>query len=163
EAQQRVAREKYAVLHSSYYGPKDTGWHGPINTERQPADLKKYCDRVIEATRASEFGKRRIGFGPLGTKDFDNRILAPLREALEELRDAGALCMRTGPMGPEGNWDKWLEEEQKWQDGAAAAGMYCCPWLKELSAIKQGETEKEQKLKKLIDRFKTHPGMGIWK
>src|SRR5438045_8076172 len=47
------------------------------------------------------------------------------KPALEELRDAGALFMRTGPMGPDSNWDNWIEEEQKWQDGAAKAGMYC--------------------------------------
>ena len=75
---------KYAVLHSSYYGPKDTGWHGPIATQTPPDQLKKYFQRLIEATRASEFGDRRIGFGPLATKDFDERILAPLREALVE-------------------------------------------------------------------------------
>jgi hypothetical protein len=37
---------------------------------------------VIDATRASEFGKRRIGFGPLVAKDFDDHVLPPLRDAL---------------------------------------------------------------------------------
>ena len=61
------------------------------------------------------------------------------KPALEELRDAGALFMRTGPMGKDSSWDdKWTQEEQKWQDGAAKAGMFCCPWLKELSTIEPG-------------------------
>jgi hypothetical protein len=85
------------------------------------------------------------------------------KPALEELRDAGALFMRTGPMGQDSNWDKWMDEEQNWQDGAAKAGMYCCPWLKELSAIEPGKKDKEEKLRKVIEHFKDHPGMGIWK
>jgi hypothetical protein len=79
-----IAENKYAVLHSSYYGPKDTGWHGPIQSQTKPEELRKYCDRVIGATRASEFGDRRIGFGPIAWKDFDRAILPPLRDALVE-------------------------------------------------------------------------------
>src|SRR4051794_8796682 len=85
------------------------------------------------------------------------------KPALQELRDAGALFMRTGPMGEKSSWDNWTDEEQKWQDGAAKAGMFCCPWLKELSSIEPGDKAKEAKLHKVIDRFKNHPGMGVWK
>ncbi len=81
-AQQRIAREKYAVLHSSYYGPADTGWHGPLSKDQKPEQLRGYFDRVIDATRASDFGKKRIGFGPLVAKDFDDKVLPPLRDAL---------------------------------------------------------------------------------
>jgi len=33
-------------------------------------------------TRGSEFGKRRIGFGPLAAKDFDERMVPILAKAL---------------------------------------------------------------------------------
>ena len=37
---------------------------------------------VIDVTRNSEFGKRRIGFGPLATKDFDERAVPILAKVL---------------------------------------------------------------------------------
>jgi hypothetical protein len=77
-----IAKNKYAVLHSSYYGPKDTGWHGPLNTDKQPADVVEYFQRTVDATRASEYGKLRIGYGPLANKDLDERLFAPLAQVL---------------------------------------------------------------------------------
>jgi hypothetical protein len=80
--QVNIAKNKYAVLHSSYYGPKDTGWHGPLNTEKQPADLVEYFQRTVDATRASPFGKLRISYGPLANRDLDERLFAPLAQVL---------------------------------------------------------------------------------
>ena len=80
--QMNIAADKYAVLHSSYYGPKDTGWHGPLNFERKPQDVEKYLDHLLTVTRGSEFGSRRIGFGPLAAKDFDERMVAILARVL---------------------------------------------------------------------------------
>ena len=91
------------------------------------------------------------------------------KPALEEFRDAGAVFIRTGPMlDPSGEWkgawdERWIATEQRYMDAAAKAGMYCMPWLKELSHVEEGQSDKEQKLKKIIRMFKDHPGMGIWK
>ena len=39
-------------------------------------------EHVVDVTRNSEFGKRRIGFGPLATKDFDERAVPILAKVL---------------------------------------------------------------------------------
>jgi hypothetical protein len=91
------------------------------------------------------------------------------KPALEEFRDAGAVFIRTGPMRDEsgewaGNWDKnWVEREKQYQDAAARAGMFCMPWLKELSAIPDTSGPKAQELRRIVNMFKNSPGMGIWK
>jgi len=84
-------------------------------------------------------------------------------DGLKELHAAGGSFLRTGPNG-NARWnDKYIEQEQKWFDAAADAGMYCLPWLKELSTIDPGEEKLEAMLKKVVERFKDHPAMGCWK
>src|SRR2546422_8996032 len=48
------------------------------------------------------------------------------RNGIEELRDAGATFLQTGPGGGE-SWadDAVLAREQKWQDAAAQSGLHC--------------------------------------
>lgn len=85
----RVAREKYAVLLSSYYGPKTTGWWGLLNSEHDPVALEAYFRRVISAVRSSPHGRDRIGFGPLANKDLDPRVHDILARCLaDDLRQA---------------------------------------------------------------------------
>jgi hypothetical protein len=85
------------------------------------------------------------------------------KDGLQELHDAGGSFMRTGP-GGEKKWDdEWIAHEKKWMDAAAKAGMRCMPWLKELAHIEEGAAEKEKRLRHVIDTFKDHPGLGIWK
>jgi hypothetical protein len=79
-----IAQKKYAVLHSSFYGPTVTGWAGLQTGKAGPAELDAYYRRVIEATRASPLGKDRIGFGPLSTKNQDFRGVPPLAKVLGE-------------------------------------------------------------------------------
>jgi hypothetical protein len=84
------------------------------------------------------------------------------RNAIEELSDAGATFLRTGVMG--GPWDDArIEEEQKWQDAAARYGLHCWVFLRELGSIEAGATAKEAMLRKVVGRFRNHPGMGVWK
>jgi hypothetical protein len=87
------------------------------------------------------------------------------RHAYQTLADAGATFIRTGPMGGGGSsWnDEWLKTEQAYQDAAAAHGLRCLPWLKELASIGPKEAKKEARLREVINRFKHHPGMGLWK
>jgi hypothetical protein len=81
-AQVAIAEQKYAVLHSSFYGPMLRGWAGVENGKHDLADLEKYCRFLLEATRRSEFGKRRVAFGPLATQNFDPQVLPVLARAL---------------------------------------------------------------------------------
>jgi hypothetical protein len=91
------------------------------------------------------------------------------KPALQEMRDAGAVFIRTGPMmDPTGEWkgswdQRWIATEKRYMDAAAQAGMYCLPWLKELSHIEEGQSQKEEKLREVIRMFKDHPGLGVWK
>ena len=85
------------------------------------------------------------------------------RDGLQELHDAGGSFLRTGPSHDEKWNDKYIAEEQKWFDAAAAAHMYCLPWLKELSTIEPNQPKKEEMLKAVVERFKDHPAMGCWK
>jgi hypothetical protein len=86
------------------------------------------------------------------------------KPAYQEIRSAGAWFFRTGPMGPQMDWDdNWFATEQRYMDAAAAAGMHCAPWLKEASAVKENDAKTEALLRKIINRFKDHPGLGVWK
>jgi len=84
-------------------------------------------------------------------------------EGLRELRDAGALMLRSGPSG-NGRWDDaYLPREREWLDAAARNGMFAMPWLKELAAVPDRNGPKAQRLRQIVSRFKDHPGLGIWK
>lgn len=84
------------------------------------------------------------------------------RSGLEELHAAGANFLRTGVMGVA--WSgAALELEQKYQDPAARLEMHCLVNLRELGSLRAGETAQEAQLRKLVNRFKDHPGMGVWK
>jgi hypothetical protein len=96
--------------------------------------------------------------------------LAPLPDAkapngkngIEELADAGGTFFRTGANG-----HPWDEEtfvtEQKWEDAAARYGMYCWLYLHDLASIKGNDTKREATLRRVVNQFKNHPGLGIWK
>jgi len=84
-AQLSIASRKYAVLHSTYYGPQVTGWAGLLTDKHDPAAVEKYFEHVIAATRESQYGKRRIASGPLVAKEQDNaRLLPVLARVLEK-------------------------------------------------------------------------------
>jgi hypothetical protein len=85
------------------------------------------------------------------------------KPAYEELRDAGAVFMRTGPSGNQDWDDDWIAREQAFHAGAAKAGMYCLPWLKELSAIDPGDKKSEERLRQVVRMFKDSPGLAFWK
>ena len=84
------------------------------------------------------------------------------KDAIAELRAAGATMLRTGPMA-----EPWTEEviqrEHRYLDAASRNGMVCLINLRELSSIAPGEAAKEAKLRSIITRFRHHPGLGFWK
>ena len=84
------------------------------------------------------------------------------KSGLQELADAGGTFMRTGTSG--GDWTPaTVEREQQWMDAAAAHGMYCWPFLRELGSIGTNDTRHEALLREVINRFKNHPGLLAWK
>jgi hypothetical protein len=79
----RIARDKYAVLSSTYYGPRSTNWAGLRSDQASPEELKRFLETLVSATRLSEFGKRRIVFSPLQTFNLDRRLYPILAEVLK--------------------------------------------------------------------------------
>jgi hypothetical protein len=82
---------------------------------------------------------------------------------LQELADAGMTFFRTGPLGK----DKWddaaIAREQQWEDAAAKHGLYCWLYLKEVATIGNNDAKKEALLRRIVNQFKDHPGLGLWK
>lgn len=84
------------------------------------------------------------------------------RDALAELADAGANFLRTGPQG--GPWDDGaFAREQAWEDAAARHGMHCLPYLREAGAWAAGDATHAALLRRIVERFRNHPGLGAWK
>ena len=90
--------------------------------------------------------------------------------AFDELRNAGVILIRTGPMRDveQGRkfsvWNHdWAEREKEFMNAAAHAGLYCAPFLKELAAIDGNHPEREASLRRVIRFFKNNPGLGVWK
>jgi hypothetical protein len=82
------------------------------------------------------------------------------KNGIQELADAGATFMRTGKHV----WDREnIAIEQQYEDAAARCGMHCLLYLGNLATIKPGDTEHEQFLRDVVNRFKNHPGFGAWK
>ena len=84
------------------------------------------------------------------------------KNSIEELRAAGATFLRTGVMARA--WDEeTIAQEQEWLDAAARNGMLCLLNPRELSSIEPDDAAKEALLRRLVNRFKDHPGLGAWK
>jgi len=85
------------------------------------------------------------------------------RSAFLEIKEAGGTFFRSGVRGNE----KWssavIEQEQVSMDAAARYGLYCWPRLDELSSLDEGNAKKELLLRRVIARFKDHPGLLLWK
>jgi hypothetical protein len=84
------------------------------------------------------------------------------KEGLRELADAGTTFIRTGANST--NWsEETIANEQKWEDAASRCGMYCWVYLHERASIRKRDSEREAMLRRVVNQFKDHPGMGIWK
>ncbi|MBM3499120.1 MAG: hypothetical protein FJX74_10670 [Armatimonadetes bacterium] len=84
------------------------------------------------------------------------------KDGLQELADAGATFLRTGPSGE--TWtDRTLEAEQTWQDAAAEHGLLCWVFLRELGSVSPEHPQREALLRRVVTRFRDHPGLGFWK
>ena len=83
------------------------------------------------------------------------------RDALEELREAGGLLLR---MSQTTDWsDTVISNQQAVLDWAAAHEMYIWLNLREKSAFAPGDTATETYLRSLVNQFKNHPALGLWK
>ena len=82
-------------------------------------------------------------------------------DAFRELREAGVLLTR---MPQTTDWNaQVLAEQQAQLDWALAQGMFCMVNLRELSEFAAGDTVTEAALRDLVNQFKNHPALGLWK
>jgi hypothetical protein len=85
------------------------------------------------------------------------------KPAFEEIRDAGGTFFRTGIQG-NNSWNEDTSvQEQVWMDAAARYGLYCWPRLGKLSSLQEGDRAKELFLRSVLNRFRNHPGLLLWK
>jgi hypothetical protein len=85
------------------------------------------------------------------------------RPAFEEIRDAGGTFFRTGQAGSTGWNEDTIAQEQILMDAAARYGLYCWPRLEKLSSVEEGNHAKEALLRTVLNRFRNHPGLLLWK
>ncbi len=82
-------------------------------------------------------------------------------DALQELRDAGALLVRINQTN---NWNSDLINYQEAAlDWAEQHGMYVWLNLRELSEFSAGDTNTAASLVNIVDTFRNHPALGLWK
>jgi len=82
-------------------------------------------------------------------------------DALQELHDAGALLFR---MSQTTDWDSTVVSNQTAAlDWASQHGMFCWVNLRELSKFAAGDTATEAALRNIVDTFRNHPALGLWK
>lgn len=91
-----------------------------------------------------------------------NNSLTPAGgDALEELRNAGALMFRIAQTG---SWNSTIASNtQAALDWAGQHGMYVMVNLRELSAFSAGDTATATSLSNTVNQFKNHPALGVWK
>lgn len=85
------------------------------------------------------------------------------KRAFAEIKDAGGTFFRTGTRGSNPWNQETIESEQVLMDTAAQYGLYCWPRLRELSSLEAGNAKKEMLLRRVVNRFKNHPGLLLWK
>src|SRR5204863_1181050 len=82
-------------------------------------------------------------------------------DAMQEFRDAGALLFR---IVQNNNWDSTvIAQQQAALDWAAQHGMYIWLNLRELSQFASTDTNTPASLRNIVDTFRNHPGLGLWK
>src|ERR1051326_5171373 len=82
-------------------------------------------------------------------------------DAYTELATNGVVFNRCGLGG------KWTAEAEatldRLMDGAAKAGMRCAIYIPELAVIEPGDRKKEDELRRVVQKYKSHPATAFWK
>ena len=91
----------------------------------------------------------------------NNGVTPSATDALEELRNAGVLMFR---IAQSTDWNASLINTQQIAlDWAAQKGMYVMVNLRELSEFAAGDAATEAELRSVVNQFKNHPALGVWK
>ncbi len=116
---------------------------------------------TVNADKALVINGRKvfpIGFSP-GPPTYGTTPTG--RDALQELREAGGLVFR---MTQSTDWNSTvISNQQAALDWAAQRGMYVWLNLRELSKFSATDTTTPASLRNIVNTFKNHPGLGLWK
>src|SRR4051812_18747334 len=95
---------------------------------------------------------------PLGRK------AASGENGYQELANAGATLIRTGleTWSPQG-LQAQMASQRRLLDGAAAHGLLCWLWLGNAGQVPGPESVNARLLNGIVNAFKGHPGLGVWK
>jgi hypothetical protein len=85
------------------------------------------------------------------------------KNGIKEISDAGATFLRAPYWGYDWDEEKTFRHTKEVLDAAAKNKMHTWVWFKELSGFNPGDKTKEELFRKIVTRFKDHPGMGAWK
>ena len=107
-------------------------------------------------------GRKVLPIGFTGGPPLDGKTPEG-KPAFAEIRDAGGTFFRTGPLSDQTWNEATIAREQVLMDAAARYGLYCWPHLKELSSLQEGDHAKEALLRTVLNRFRNHPGLLLWK
>jgi hypothetical protein len=131
-------------------------WIVPARAQAAPTRVKITSDGVLELNGINRFPIALTMPPAADAKSPEGR------NALEQLHLDGVSFVRSGPTA--GRWtDAAIEEEVQYENAAAKAGLYCMPFIRELGSIGPKEAGREQILRKVVDRLKGNPGLGVWK
>jgi hypothetical protein len=84
------------------------------------------------------------------------------QDAYRELKASGGSFHRCGP--PAGQWGAEAEAELDFTlSRSAETGLLCAIFIPDLTVLRPGESAKEQELRRVINKYKGHDGLGYWK
>jgi hypothetical protein len=84
------------------------------------------------------------------------------RNAWAELAAGGMTFNRCGV--PPGNWGREAEADlDRMLRTAARTGMLCAVYIPDLLVIRTGDADKEAELRRVVRKYRGHPGLAFWK
>jgi hypothetical protein len=87
------------------------------------------------------------------------------KQGLDEVADAGVTLIRTGlETWSAEAFDAQIEQQRALLDAAATAGLRCWLWLGNAASLPPDASSPVAKLMSdIVNDFKAHPGLGLWK
>jgi hypothetical protein len=119
---------------------------------------------TIDGTGVLRIGGRKVFPICLSNPPPPGRKAPSGENGWQELANAGATLIRTG-------LESWspsalqaqIAGQRKLLDGAAAHGLLCWLWLGNAGQVPGPESVNARLLNGIVNAFKGHPGLGVWK
>jgi hypothetical protein len=83
--------------------------------------------------------------------------------AFDEFYEAGISFVRPPMSDADAGTAEWIAYEQAFLEAAARSRLHSIVWLKELAATPRDAAAQEDALRRVVRKFRNHPGLGVWK